>query len=79
MLTNNGRLSISYPDVILRQETTAMPRPKRDYRVLNIRLDADTDKALQELMKLYGTRKTQSDIIRDAITEKLDRDRKKLR
>lgn len=55
-----------------------MTDKRPNFKPMSIRLDLDTYNILMALQKLHGTRKNRSDLIRDAIVEKYERDRKTL-
>jgi hypothetical protein len=74
---SEGKMALPFPGANSNQERSKVPN-RRITKQKNIRFDPETLKALQELKELYGVRFTESDLIRDAIIEKLERDKKRI-
>jgi hypothetical protein len=69
-----GGVGLSSEGSLSRSQDKTMPTKKRTIRTINIRVDARVDRALQILNAIHGEAKTQSEIIREAIIEKAERD-----
>jgi hypothetical protein len=66
----------STPDQFTAQGSHIMPSKKRIVGRIEVRVDRRTAAALEKLIEIHGDHLSQSDIIRDAIIEKAERDAK---